>query len=251
MGPRRRLHRLRRNNENLQQNLDNEINLYNQSQQKLANYVNLYNQSQQNLDNETNLYNQSQQNLVNETNLYNQSQQNLVNETNLYNQSQQNLANETNLYNTEVNANKTLNKMIDDLQHNHLQNYDEMYENVKKQNEILKKQIGEKGIYMTVDDKLSYYQSQQVDTLKTVNRILYYLYQLLIFATIVILVFFNKKWSLFPKVGIIILFILYPFFIGYLEKMIFFILSYLYNVLIGEAYSRDLQKNPMYGNRLY
>jgi hypothetical protein len=229
----------------------NNNNQNNKAQQIVANNNNQNNQVQQKLANQTNLYNQLQQKLANDTESCNQLKQKLDIETNLYNQSQKDLTNETNLYNTEAKANKTLNIMIDDLQHNHVQNYDEMYENVKKQNEILKKQIGEKGIDMTVDDKLSYYQSQQVDTLKTVNRILYYLYQLLIFATIVILVFFNKKWSLFPKVGIIILFILYPFFIGYLEKMIFFILSYLYNVLIGEAYSRDLQKNPMYGNRLY
>jgi len=163
------------------------------------------------------------------------------NEINLYNQLNAQ-------YNEEIQANVDLQNSLDYLKHHPVKNYDEMYENVKKQNDILKTQIEEKAIDLNVDDQLVFYQSQKVPTFKWINFILYWVYQILIVITLIVLFFFNKTMGTNFKILFVLLFILYPYLIGYLEKLVYFFLSYLYNVFIGEPYSKEERKNPLYAN---
>jgi len=165
------------------------------------------------------------------------------NEINLYNQLNAQ-------YNEEIQANVDLQNSLEYLKHHPVQNYDEMYENVKKQNEILKTQIEEKTIDLNVDDQLVFYQSQKVSVFKLINFILYWLYNIFIVITLIVLFFFNKTMDIQFKILFSLLFIAYPYLIGYLEKMVYFIFSYLYNIFVGEPYSKEPRKNPLYANSL-
>lgn len=149
-------------------------------------------------------------------------------------------------YNEEIDTNVKLQQNLFYLQHHPIQNYDEMYENVKKQNDILKTQIGEKADDLNIDDQLVFYQNQKVQVLKNINFYLFWIYHFLVLIALIFLFYFNKTFSLKVKILVIFLFILYPYLIGYSEKMIYFICTYFYNIIIGEAYTKVERYNPMY-----
>ena len=102
------------------------------------------------------------------------------------------------------------------------ENYDELFRHLKHQNDLLKTQIQEKNIDVNVGDQLVNYQQMKVGTIRYVNFLLYWIYHLVILIAMIVFFYYNKRLSLRTKCILILLFILYPYMIGYMEKMIFF-----------------------------
>lgn len=157
----------------------------------------------------------------------------------------------TKKYNGELQLNVELQNQLEYLKHHPVQNYDEMYNNVRKQNKILKTQIDEKSVDLNIDDQLVHYQQQKIDIMKWITYFFYWIYHILIFITLFFLFYFNKTLSIFKKIAYILFFIVYPYVIGYVEKMVYFCMTYFYTIIIGEAYNREERSNPMYANTLF
>ena len=108
---------------------------------------------------------------------------------------------------------------------------------IQNQNEALDQTLTNmKDLYSTDDQKVNY-QSAQIDYLITVNTILYYIYFALLIVVGFILVFNLSTVSIYMRVLIAALFIIFPFTIGYIEYYIYIAFSYIFAILNGNVYT--------------
>jgi hypothetical protein len=114
-------------------------------------------------------------------------------------------------------------------------NYYNEYVLLKAQNEEIDKQLKEQ--YATHKSK-TIYTSQKIVELRNFNFILFILYYISVFILILYFFLLNRtNFSFIIKIIIIILFIVYPFLIQWIELFIYFIYSYIYAFISGIAYT--------------
>lgn len=76
------------------------------------------------------------------------------------------------------------------------------------------------------------YNSMHSDTLKTVYNYMFILYFVIVIALCYVLFFKNNKYSRNTKIGIVILFVLFPFFIHPLEKKLWEYGVFVYRLVV-------------------
>ena len=76
------------------------------------------------------------------------------------------------------------------------------------------------------------YNSTHSDTLKTVYNYMFILYFVIVIALCYVLFFKNNKYSRNLKIGIVILFVLFPFFIHPLEKKLWEYGVFIYRLVV-------------------
>jgi archaellum component FlaC len=115
----------------------------------------------------------------------------------------------------------------------------ELYDNVIGQNNKLYREYEERKVSFSSDDQKVYYQGQQVDSLKVKNGYFMIFYFLLWFALIYVLFGMANETSQPVKTAILIVFLLYPFLISFVEIKLFELLRYLWSMLNGNVYMKD------------
>ena len=91
-------------------------------------------------------------------------------------------------------------------------------------------------LYSTNDQKVNY-QSAQIDFLNTVNTALYYVYFALLIVVAFILLFNMSTYNIYIRGLIALLFMAFPFIIGYIESVGYIVYNYTYSVLNGNVYT--------------
>ena len=105
------------------------------------------------------------------------------------------------------------------------------------QNEELKVVIQNmSGLYSTDDQKVNY-QSAQIDSLNTINYALYIVYFALLVVIAFILLFNMPTYNIYIRGLIALLFIAFPFIIGYIEYILYIVFTYVYAILNGNVYT--------------
>ena len=117
-------------------------------------------------------------------------------------------------------------------------NYYEKYTIVKAQNDNIDKEIQEQ--YATNKSK-ALYTTQKIIDLRNFNFILFIIFYCSLFILIIYFFLLNRSnISFTTKIIIIILFIVYPFLIQWIELYIYFIYSYIYAFISGIAYAMPM-----------
>ena len=110
---------------------------------------------------------------------------------------------------------------------------------IREQNDkLLSKAKNSKSNDLTYHQK-AFYQLERLDFSVKINFILYVVYYVFLIILIGILVFLQKTMSIYYRIIIIILLIIYPFIIYTIEKMLYDVGSYTYLTINTNAYSNN------------
>lgn len=113
------------------------------------------------------------------------------------------------------------------------------YKNVVSENVLLEKQIQENANNYTADDSKTFYKTQQYSYQLLINTILSWVFYIVVIYLAIYLGFYDRTLSLYMKAGIIIALLAYPYFIEYLEFMVYFIAKLAYSFLYGVPLNMD------------
>lgn len=113
------------------------------------------------------------------------------------------------------------------------------YNNVVSENILLEKQIQENANNYTADDSKTFYKTQQYSYQRLINGILWWVFYIAVVYLAIYLGFYDRTLSLYVKAGIIIALLAYPFFIEYLEFMVYFIAKLAYSFFYGVPFNMD------------
>ena len=111
------------------------------------------------------------------------------------------------------------------------------YNNVVSENILLEKQIQENANNYTADDSKTFYKTQQYSYQLLINGILWWVFYIVVIYLAIYLGFYDRTLSMYMKAGIIIALLVYPYFIEYLEFMVFFIAKLAYSFLYGVPFT--------------
>jgi hypothetical protein len=111
------------------------------------------------------------------------------------------------------------------------------YNNVVSENLLLEKQIQENANNYTADDSKTFYKTQQYSYQLLINTILTWVFYIVVVCLAIYLGFYDRTLSMYVKAGIIIILLAYPYFIEYLEFMVYFIAKLAYSFLYGVPFT--------------
>jgi hypothetical protein len=134
-------------------------------------------------------------------------------------------------------------------------------------NTSLQRQIKQKEEDMNFYNTKSFYREQQTYTIKRINRYIFFIYHFVLFFGIVFSFFSLQRIKQFiwggnqvnpsiPKLShktkflLLLSFIAYPYVIGIIENQIYFLIVFMYDLILGNAFSKIVRDNPLYNYNL-
>jgi hypothetical protein len=116
-----------------------------------------------------------------------------------------------------------------------------LYEILKEQNETIEKNITERKEKYSTDDQLFNYKYIHFENIKWFNNILFILYYILLFLVIILFVISTKLTitNIYAKIGIIVLLAVFPFIYLWIELQIWILMKYIFYVMVGYVYHQD------------
>jgi hypothetical protein len=112
-------------------------------------------------------------------------------------------------------------------------------DDVTRENILLESQIQQNTNNYTADDTQVFYKKQQYYRQKEFNKILYFVFYILVLCFISYLFIFNATLGIYLKIFITIILAIYPFIIEYIKFGIYFIIYYLYSFVSGAPFNMD------------
>jgi hypothetical protein len=91
------------------------------------------------------------------------------------------------------------------------QNVQDYLNNFTKENPILEKKLKNKNADILTNDRKSYYEDQQIDTLYNYHKILLYIYIFILIAFLICMIFKSSNFSRAKQIAIFVFMILYIF----------------------------------------
>lgn len=89
----------------------------------------------------------------------------------------------------------------------------------------------------STDDQYSQYILDQLAPITNANTALYYIYYALLVVVIYILFFVKKEYAMYSRFFILILLILFPVLLGFIENFLYNVVAYLYAFMAGYTYT--------------
>jgi hypothetical protein len=128
---------------------------------------------------------------------------------------------------------------VDYLKKTELTGIDFSFDALQNQNTILTNQIqNNTEIYSTDMQKVTY-QSDKITSLKSTYLYIFIVFYVILAILIYVLFAVNTTMSRNMKIGVIIVFALYPFYANVLQQLLYFIGAYLYAIFNGDAYTSN------------
>jgi hypothetical protein len=117
----------------------------------------------------------------------------------------------------------------------------DIYNQIVEQNRILDEKIRNLKDSFTTDDQKVFYENQQYEYLVKIRTILYYFYYFLVIIFFFILFIHNRNDNVSKiwKAVLLLLFIVYPYAIGIIEKTIYTVFLFMYAIVNGDAYMNN------------
>ena len=112
----------------------------------------------------------------------------------------------------------------------------DIYNSLKNQNEKLVTVLQNEADVYSSDDQKVLYQTNQTDNLYYINLVFIYVYFALLIVVGYILIFNMNAFSIYMRVFIAALFILYPFIIQPIEYFLYNIYNYIYSIINGTVF---------------
>lgn len=111
-----------------------------------------------------------------------------------------------------------------------------IYDSLKAQNKKLVTVLQNEADVYSSDDQKVLYQTNQTDNLYYINLVFIYVYFALLIVVGYILIFNMNAFSIYMRVFIAALFILYPFIIQPIEYFLYNIYNYIYSIINGTVF---------------
>ena len=109
------------------------------------------------------------------------------------------------------------------------------FQQVRNENEKLNEQIRISSDIYSTDNQLVNFQLHDLEYMTYINFYLFWLYYLLVFI-IIIYLYFKSDISRWYRIAIILAFGIYPLIIKPIEKMVYFVMIYIYSLLSGNSF---------------
>ena len=118
-----------------------------------------------------------------------------------------------------------------------IEQYYEKYKTLKAQNDLLGTQIQNIDTDYATDKSKSLYKTEKVMQLRSYNFILFIIYYICVILLALYFFLLNRStFSFRTKIIVIVLFVVYPFMIDYIEQYGYFLYNYIYAFIGGVAY---------------
>jgi DNA repair exonuclease SbcCD ATPase subunit len=214
-------------------NLQNNINQLNQNIADLTSYISEAKTKNSNIEKQNSEYINDIYNKENEIITLTYERDQLINNLNIAKQQYDNLQNSISLADDQLNVVKS---QATSLSSNYLKttldtinSQNRIYQSIKSQNDTLlkNKKLKELNKEYRTNDQKSFYQFKNNDFLNFLNIILFLLYFVLV-AILTYILYRNNMNFLIILISVLF-FISYPFFIGYIESVIYYIIKNAYN----------------------
>lgn len=111
-----------------------------------------------------------------------------------------------------------------------------IYESTSIQNKSIESEIHDLLDDHTIDNQKIYYQAEEIRTIVDINTYLFYIYYLFVILVCYVVIFRQKYVNKYARAAIIIGFIIYPFVIGYVERLLYNNYKYIAAYYNGEVY---------------
>lgn len=114
----------------------------------------------------------------------------------------------------------------------------DVYNEILQQNNVLDEKIQHLKDSFTTDDQKVFYETQQLNYMLTISRILFIFYYLLCAILLFMLFIYNRNdgSSKIWKIMILLLFIVFPFIITFITNAIYVMSAFMYAMLTGNPY---------------
>jgi hypothetical protein len=130
-----------------------------------------------------------------------------------------------------------------------------LYNLINEQNTTTLENINQRKDNYSTDDQLFNYKYVNIENLKWFNNILFILYYILLFLVSLLFIISSKITitNIYVKIGIIILFAIFPFIYLWIELFIWNTLIYIYYVIVGYAYygENDKERGNLLRTRVF
>jgi DNA repair exonuclease SbcCD ATPase subunit len=126
-------------------------------------------------------------------------------------------------------------KEIDAILYSQLLDAYKRYNEIKGQNDVIANKIDDYNKTYLLKNQSDMYKNGRIDILSRVNKYLLYVYYALTVGLLLLFIFVSDM-NMLVKVFIMIFAILFPFFIYYLEKYIYFVYKYINSFIKGKAF---------------
>ena len=133
-----------------------------------------------------------------------------------------------------------------------VQDYTQLYNAVKLQNDILNDQkINQRDTYSTDNQKINY-QNANINFYYALNQILWWVYYLVILGVFYCIVFGKtNQTSISSRTLLVIWIIIFPYVILPIETFLYWLLSYFYAVMTSTVYNKPKYDMPSFGLTTY
>jgi hypothetical protein len=153
------------------------------------------------------------------------------------------------IQNTMFNINnltKTYNGVLNKFENTSLAQIKDLTKSVTIQNNQIENEIKKyKNESPSVQNIKIEYQTAESDIIKTHNNFLMIIYYISVLFFSIILFFINKT-TIYKNIGIIIILIIYPFLMPYIERFLYFIFDFIYLSFINNSISGSVYLTPDY-----
>jgi hypothetical protein len=119
------------------------------------------------------------------------------------------------------------------------------YNAIKVQNQSLEKYISGTKDYFSLENKLFNYKSDKLPILEYTKYGMIILYGIVFIVLLIVLFIKANNLSIYSKIGFIVLFAIYPFFIYPAENALYQIYYYVYAILYGESYTKIMSRKGL------
>jgi hypothetical protein len=140
-------------------------------------------------------------------------------------------------YNKSINLiQNNLQPQIDYLKLSELTGLQYAYTSVKTENDLIKQQIQENTDNYSTDNKQFVYQTDNLIYLKSVNFVIFIIYYSAFLIFFFFVIFMKPTMNIRIKIGLILIFLLYPFIIKPIEEFFYFVITFLISTIFGNVY---------------
>lgn len=114
----------------------------------------------------------------------------------------------------------------------------ELYDDYMSKNKKKELSIQSTKSDLITNDRKTYYEAQEIDNLKYWYNILYILYYIIVIVFVITNLIQNNSITIFKKIFIIFLFIIYPYIIDYIAKFFIYIFNQFKSYLPKNVYKQ-------------
>jgi hypothetical protein len=144
-----------------------------------------------------------------------------------------------NLQNANTNFDNYLSDVIGVTQGITIQNYEDLYSTIILQNNILQSTVNEMNNTLLMNDRKANTSANNKGSANIIYVRILIVYIILLIIYAILLIFFNKEWSFYKKIIVVVLLSIFPVAAPYIEILFYNIFKYIIAIMSGSIFKYE------------